>query len=104
MKIKLASFKKIFTSPRTLHGINPDRDWRIMLFVFIAINAFSMVLNVHYYKEINSSEDFVNVEDQVITRSPINISQLESVTDVINARAVRYVGLIRQPVTSVDPS
>ncbi len=104
MKISLTRFKNSLRSPRTLNGINPDRDWRIMLFVFIAFNAFVMVLNINYYQEINLKEDFFQPENTTPVRTPLNVAALETMTASIQERTIRYSGLIRQPIVSVDPS
>jgi len=102
-------FKKLFGGKSTFsqiekdYSINPDRDWKVILVVFFAINLILFFYLFITFRDI-SDESALN---NGLTNTPSQIldeDALEKVLQIYSSREERMGTLLNTVPTSTDPS
>ena len=86
-------------------GINPGRDWRILLSITFVILCILAILAVYFYIQIDRGRLFVVPEDSIEDKTKINMILLEKIVGEVKAREARSADIKegRMAVPS-DPS
>jgi hypothetical protein len=98
---KLLSFlKKGAVAPTGTNNIKPNRDWNIVLGIFLVIlMCISFANYVYYYSDLSDMP-----QSDTPAGPKLKVGQIEEVASYIKAKQVRYETIVNSPLPSIDPS
>ena len=104
-KIKLIFVRaRPFSSVYARHGIQPMRDWRIILICFFIVLSLSALSSFYLYGRVMHGNIFVLSADDSITRTRINQSLFEKSIKEIHEREQETDYLKTNTLWPHDPS
>jgi hypothetical protein len=95
---------KIYLAIKNFYGetINPNRDWSIIIVIFIVSVIFFCIINFFIYKNTNSKELFIDISKDNIVIKKVKDNDLENVIGVFEKRKLESSSI--KTLKVVDPS
>ncbi|MFH0755292.1 MAG: hypothetical protein V1910_01320 [bacterium] len=76
---------------RKLFGkiINPKRDWRILIILFIIFVAISVIFDFYMYQQIKSGDMYVNVNKTELIIENLKSNDLQTILDNFENKKIK---------------
>lgn len=81
--------------------VNPNRDWRILIYTLFILLIVSAYMNYYFYKR---AEKMVEVQTVETINQQVNIRQLEDVVNLFDAKSVEFSKYTSGEIFVEDPS
>lgn len=84
--------------------INPRRDWRVAVAVFVLLNVAVIIFNIYAYREINKGGFFSDSEKEEIAIESIDRSELAKAVEFYDLKEKIFQESKFKKTEIVDPS
>jgi hypothetical protein len=82
--------------------INPKRDWKILVILFMCMLVGAFAFNAFIYTQITNGDMYVSVSKDELTLEMLKTKQLQSIIDDFKLRQTTVANMKIQP--AIDPS
>ncbi|MFA6338606.1 MAG: hypothetical protein WCW87_00905 [Candidatus Paceibacterota bacterium] len=111
MKEKIKSFisylKGIFKKRDgtiSIFGKDSSYDWEVLIILFAIINIFSVIMNLYFYKNLESQDIFASGEKESVQTSVFDRELLKKMDSVYESKNTAFDNFKDAPLRVIDPS